>query len=81
MNVIVISGTAPDSLLSLTNGQNDVLEFSRWVCDSIAGRLLLRDAYGKPIIDMKITTEKPITVDTVEYTDSASARLAIGANW
>lgn len=59
-------------------GNTKSIELSKWVCDKIYDKIVVKNAYGDFTINTK---DLPIEVDTVELSDLSAIRLAIGSNW
>ena len=76
--IVIVEG---ESLTYTPEDGVDTVILSKWICDKHYDKILIKNAYGEPILLDKISATNPITIDTVEVTTPTAAREAIGANW
>jgi len=68
--------TTGDFLTIETDNNSYNVELSKWVCDKIEDRIIIRDAFGNLIF----TTKESIIIDAVEVSDLSVMRSSIGTN-
>ena len=60
------------------DGNTGTMELSKWVCDKIYDKLVIKNAYGNITLGTK---ELPIKLNGSDTSDLSYIRLTINANW